>query len=330
MQIRRAKRQAAACNLFTWGFLFLAWADPTGMAQPNTGMADPAALINAFDRFIAGGGGGGLLVLSVSNLRGLSSEPVNAGGRVRIDLTSGGVTSNVRGLPLDESFDLWLIDNRPGPGHTTFADGGDVLLKVGTYGVASGVHTLSETLGSATYTTFFPDRAFVVRARQNPKDSFVLTGPGTFFDRLRWRQVRFTDDAGATLGFDPTSATRAANFARLVSQGRQLFLKERFNGNGRSCGTCHVESNNFTIDPDFISTLPRTDPLFVAETNPVLADLERPDLMRKLGLILVNADGFEAQRRFVLRATQNVQALGNSMTSPPTKLRLLQHERAKP
>jgi hypothetical protein len=71
------------------------------------------------------------LVLSLSNLRGLSSEAWNAGGRVNIDLASGVVTSTVRGLRLDEQFDLWLIDNRPSPGHTTFADAGDVLRKVG-------------------------------------------------------------------------------------------------------------------------------------------------------------------------------------------------------
>jgi cytochrome c peroxidase len=229
-------------------------------------------------------------------------------------LTTGEVDSTVTGLPLDGSlFDLWLVDNRPSPGHSTFVESADVLRKVGTYGVELGAHTLRATLGPAAFTGLFPDRAFVVRNGRNPKDSFVLTGPGTLFDRLRRRQVRFTDDAAATLGFDPTSvATRAGNFARLIAQGRQVFLTEKFNGNGRTCGTCHVETNNFTIDPDFIATLPRTDPLFVAETNRALADLERPELMRKFGLILVNADGF--QRIGVLRAAQNIQALRNSTT----------------
>src|SRR5258706_2938921 len=102
--------------VFGLGLLCLAWETPTAIAQPNTGMADPSALINAFDRFVAGGGGSGLVVLSLSNLRGLSSEPQNAGGRVRVDLTTGTVTSTVTGLPLDGSlFDLWLVDNRPSP-----------------------------------------------------------------------------------------------------------------------------------------------------------------------------------------------------------------------
>jgi hypothetical protein len=57
-----------------------------------------------------------------------------------------------------------------------------------------------------------------------------------------------------------------------------------------------------------------TDPLFVAETNPALAALENSDLLRRFGLILVNADGFDPSRRFVLRGSQNVQALANSTT----------------
>ena len=288
---------------------------------PNTGMADPAALVNAFDRSVGGSDQGNVLVLSLSNLRGLSSEALNAGGRVRIDLAAGSVTSTVELLPTDDTFDLWLIDNRPGPGHTTLADRLDLLMPIGTYAAASGAHTLSVVLGPSAFTGFFPDRAFVVRSGQSPVDSFVLTGPSTLFDRLRHRQVRLLDDDTAARGFDPTStSTRAADFAKLVAQGRRLFLDETFNGNGRTCGTCHVESNNFTVDPEHISTLPPSDPLFVAETNPALAALENPDLMRRFGLILVNADGFDPQRGFVLRAAQNVQALGNSTTAPGPEL----------
>ena len=188
-------------------------------------------------------------------------------------------------------------------------------MKVGTYAVVSGRHRLSVSLGPTAFTSFFPDRAFVVRSGESPVDGFVLTGPSTFFARLRHRQVRFVDDATAALGFDPTAAaTREADLARAIAQGRQLFLKETFEGNGRTCGTCHVETNNFTVDPELIATLPPSNPLFVAETNPALATLENPDLLRRFGLILVNADGFDPSRGFVFRGTQNVQALANSTT----------------
>jgi hypothetical protein len=75
-----------------------------------------------------------------------------------------------------------------------------------------------------------------------------------------------------------------------------------------------------TIDRDLIATLAPNDPLFVAETNPALSALENPVLMRQFGLFLVNADGFAPDAGgppFVLRATQNVQALANSSV-PPT------------
>ena len=68
--------------------------------------------------------------------------------------------------------------------------------------------------------------------------------------------------------------------ARVVSLdvcvGADLFFRETFNGNGRSCTSCHRVENNYTIDPAFIATLPSNDPLFVAEFNSTLANLERP------------------------------------------------------
>ena len=79
----------------------------------------------------------------------------------------------------------------------------------------------------------------------------------------------------------------------LIALGRDLFFEETFDGNGRTCGSCHPASNNFAIDLAFIATLPDEDPLFVAESNPDLAEnFENPTLMREVGLILENQDGF--------------------------------------
>src|SRR5262245_58922691 len=60
--------------------------------------------------------------------------------------------------------------------------------------------------------------------------------------------------------------------------GADLFLRETFNGNGRSCATCHPVAHNFTIDPTFISQLPAGDPLFVAGTHSQLTHLEVPPI----------------------------------------------------
>jgi mono/diheme cytochrome c family protein len=104
----------------------------------------------------------------------------------------------------------------------------------------------------------------------------------------------------------------------LIERGRELFFNETFNGNGRTCGTCHREENNFTIDPAFISRLPRNDALFVAEFTPALKEnFENPRLMREFGLILENLDGFDdPANRFTLRGVPHVLAQRTSVASP--------------
>ena len=116
-----------------------------------------------------------------------------------------------------------------------------------------------------------------------------------------------------------TSGGSSGNLAvdRLISQGATLFFKETFRGNGRTCGTCHPANNNFTIDPAFIATLPPNDPLFVAEFNPALAQLERRQLMRQFGLILENLDGLEnPTTKFVMRGVPHTLGLQVSLQRP--------------
>ena len=108
---------------------------------------------------------------------------------------------------------------------------------------------------------------------------------------------------------------------KLISQGADLFFNETFNGNGRTCGTCHPSDNNFTIDPPFIATLPANDPLFVAEFNPTLAQLERPALMRSHGLILENVDGLEDPTvKFVMRGVPHTLGMQVSLTQDTTQV----------
>jgi hypothetical protein len=91
-------------------------------------------------------------------------------------------------------------------------------------------------------------------------------------------------------GSDPRVTTGLV--AAPICAGADIFFRETFNGNGRTCGTCHPMANNTTIDVPFIQSLPATDPLFVFERVPALAHLETPDL-RRLGGILENVDGFD-------------------------------------
>lgn len=105
---------------------------------------------------------------------------------------------------------------------------------------------------------------------------------------------------------------------RLLVQGRELFLNETFDGNGRTCATCHPVENNLALDPAFIASLPNDDPLFVAETRPALGqNFENPRLMRRFGLILENLDGFaDLDNVFTQRGVPHTLALRTSVASP--------------
>ncbi|MBT8433080.1 MAG: hypothetical protein KJN95_00375 [Gammaproteobacteria bacterium] len=104
----------------------------------------------------------------------------------------------------------------------------------------------------------------------------------------------------------------------LVEIGEQIFLNETFSGNGRTCGTCHRPTDNFGLTPSFIATLDDDDPLFVAETNPDLANnFENPVLMREFALIVENQDGFEdLANNFNMRGIPHTLALRTSIDSP--------------
>ena len=131
------------------------------------------------------------------------------------------------------------------------------------------------------------------------------------------RQSVTLNDRIATCSADPRVVAGVLNVDTCV--GGDLFLRETFNGNGRSCATCHPVAHNFTIDPAFISQLPANDPLFVAEFNSQLTHLEVPAMMRQFGVILENVDGFapDPTTHFVLRAVPHVLSLATSITNPP-------------
>ncbi len=93
----------------------------------------------------------------------------------------------------------------------------------------------------------------------------------------------------------PTSSPAADP---LVELGEQLFANETFEGNGRTCASCHDAAQSFAVTPQGIASLFASDPLdplFVAENDPALATLENPCLMRQgneRALFLENVDGF--------------------------------------
>lgn len=100
----------------------------------------------------------------------------------------------------------------------------------------------------------------------------------------------------------------------LIEEGRRLFLEETFEGNGRTCATCHPPTNNFTIDPEFIRTLRANNPLFVtAPSAPDLNALEVKRLLKQFGLVLENVDGLDQPG--VLRGVPHTLGLSQSLVS---------------
>jgi hypothetical protein len=112
----------------------------------------------------------------------------------------------------------------------------------------------------------------------------------------------------------------AGLLSKEICAGADIFFRETFNGNGRTCGTCHPSDNNTTLDVPFITALHEknpNDPLFVSETNPALAQLETSDL-RNFATILENVDGFQdPANRFVSRSVSHVLSLATSIARDP-------------
>ena len=126
--------------------------------------------------------------------------------------------------------------------------------------------------------------------------------------------LAFPVDTATMSQIAPRSGARLSP-AQLIERGRKIFATETFGGNGRTCATCHPASNNFTLDPRYIATLRRSDPLFVAETNPSLRGLENPYLLRRYALVTENVDGMDVPG--VLRSVPHVLGLGLSVTPSP-------------
>ena len=144
----------------------------------------------------------------------------------------------------------------------------------------------------------------VARRRHRSSHSETAFGPRWLAAIATW--VLLTSGGVAAQSADPA----------LIEEGRRLFTQGTFDGNGRTCATCHPPSNNFTIDPEFIKTLKRSDPLFLTRL-PELKSIEVRRLLRNHALILENVDSLDQPG--VLRSVPHTLALRQSLT-PESRL----------
>jgi len=241
----------------------------------------------------------------------LVNEPSTAGvtGRATFHFAQGQVEAQLHGDALaGKSFDLWLVHNVEGSGRTVRPEVGDQSLRVGSFQATPDLtqQTLTATLSQANVRFDF-DQLVVTLAGKRPEASVAAIGARTLFEK-RFFRAAFAQPTPAVTG---TLSTEIETTDPLVQRGAQLFFKETFNGNGRTCGTCHRAEHNLTLDAAFIATLPATDPLFVAETNPALAQLENPSKMHTFGVIQENLDGFNAPP--VMRGVPHLLAQSTSL-----------------
>ena len=330
---------------------------PTPETDRNdTGLGSVDTLLASYSEWQAAyvaNGGDRRMTLSLGPAKGLATRPSKASGRMILDHTAGTISVEVAELP-EGAWEAWLIENRPGPGRSVIPEPGDEMVRLGILERQEGTATLEAGLGRAAFAQFDPDLVTVTRAGLDPADDRLLVGTPTLFQRLYrsgqrgqfgrlpnaeeperppaggvlWKSLlaSVSPTAYAQIGPNPTG-TSALDL--LIRAGRRSFFNDTFGGNGRTCGTCHRENRNLTIDADFIATLPPDDPLFVAETVPALKCLdpvantgcrfENPVLMREFGLILENQDGFDnLVNRFNMRGVPHTLALLQNTLTPLT------------
>ena len=281
------------------------------------------------------------MVLAIGWFKGLSTGNSYASGLAKFNLVDGTVTVAINGLSKDEAWDVWMVDSAAG--RSIALENDDNMLRVGSLKHDDKVATLALNLGKDAFTRFNMDLIIVTKAGKTPIEDRTLIGTTSLFQRMYrskqqgqfgvlpdrdpipsepdkrgfFQQVvdTISPTASAQMGPIPNPTTP---LQQSITRGRLSFFNETFNGNGRTCGTCHRENGNLTIDAEFIDDLPPNDPLFVAEFVPALANnFENPVLMRKLGLILENPDGFDnLPSNFVMRGVPHTLALLQNTLTP--------------
>jgi mono/diheme cytochrome c family protein len=281
-------------------------------------------------------------VVSLIWNKGLSSEFSKARGIAQFNLERGTVSVRVKGLEDSSISDVWLVDNQPGPGRSVLPEPGDRMVNAGSLQF-EGDHAWLD-VQIAELTDFKVDLVVVARRDESRGRDGVLYGTTSLFQKIYhypeqtpapWQQAA---GAGSSLiktayatGVTPPDFFPDLD-SDLINEGRRLFFNETFAGNGRTCGTCHKEDDNMALGIKTIAALPNDDPLFIVEQqfrqdstpNPLFNEfrMEKPALMRKLGLILENLDGFKEPdgsftERAVMRAPNHVLSVRTTLAPPP-------------
>jgi cytochrome c peroxidase len=359
----RVKLAAGAAVLFC-AFVFANTSGgQTQEPEGNYGVGIPDVFLPRYLAYRAGqlaSGNPHVMRVKLGYVKGLSTSFVDMVGEMAVNLESGAFQVSLKGLTPGLTYSLWLVDQTesglipPAP---------DTVFRLATLVASGSSALLTGQLALILPFDFAIDRVAVVPGTLWGAGP-LAAGSVNVFQKIFFRRSSLLNESTGAVLFEETtippslsghvpalaaetealglpslglmrlesissggSSRRAVKLDKLISEGATLFFEETFNGNGRVCGTCHPASNNLTIDAAFISRLPANDPLFVAEFNPALAQLERPQLMRSFGLILENLDGFSSPTtKFVMRGVPHTLGLqvtlarDTSLPAPPAEM----------
>ncbi|NOZ54123.1 MAG: hypothetical protein GXP08_13495 [Gammaproteobacteria bacterium] len=282
-------------------------------------------------------------VLTMLWTRGFSSEFSPAKGIAQLDLKRNTVSVRIDNLSDTEISDVWLVDNQPGFGRSAIPEEGDNLVKIGRLKFEEGNNNAWLDAKVENLANFQLDMIVLARKDGSPGKEGVLYGTTSLFQKVfHYPEHKAAPKQTAFKGNPLISNANATGItppyffpdfdSNLLNKGRDLFFNETFNGNGRSCGTCHHEDDNMALSLKTIAKLPADDPLFIVEQeyrqdgslNPLFGDfrMEKPILMRKAGLILENLNGFKELNgdfttRVNMRAPNHVLSLRTTLAPPP-------------
>ena len=243
--------------------------------------------------------------IRLAYIKGLSKRFTKALGRADINFETGEVTLNIGGLePLPDGFiyEAWLVNHVPGDGNSVALDlgaYGDRFINLGTLPLGGSTVASVDPKGLADFEV---DMAAVVQVGPNEEPEFIAGGFQSIAFKTIW-QAKLQQERD---GFNwLTKKVEAAGvLAGLIEDGEDIFFNETFDGNGRTCGTCHRAGDSFAISPAFIQGLSADDPLFVSgffngetlvDANEFLPPgfFEDPVRMFLFSHILENQDGFD-------------------------------------
>jgi mono/diheme cytochrome c family protein len=296
---------------------------------PFTGHGDPEALSVVYNRWKSGyesRGRAEIVRIGLNYSKALSHELTTATGQAALNLFDGHFQVAVNGLSAKDNYDVWLLDNH--------ADkSANKAIRIGALSPIGDKRMLTANLDREQLAGFTLDAVAVAKAGETPQSGGLLFGSPGLLQRIYYNDRFFPiASIGSAPGIKPSKqiapfefllpkmaqahgsepASSANNFNDLIAEGQKIFTKETFDGNGRTCSTCHRPDNNHTIDPVYIAKLPKNDPLFVYENKPQLAGLENPKLLRQFGLFVAHIDGFDKPP--VLRSPSHLLGLANTLT----------------